>query len=428
VTWLLGDALAVLRKNMAMAREIEQGNDISEIAAKHKISPIASALEPNIAPKWWLESTFEKMRLTFAKGILLIYGITVMPTVFFLPFVLQTANTDFQLIYCATIVGCIEIFIILIPLRIVNTGLRKLSNKIRKGLSLRYVAPATLLRKEDLELFENLKKTDDNFRDSYIKPIIFKTFHFGYELSFKKRYQVAAGAICLGIYSSITFLRSALHSAPPTVLEFPTPLAAPEIAVAWTVYAFLVNGIAWFLVGMFAWSLFVVFAVILQTSSQTIEIRSFESIRELFRPITDLVLKTSFAVALLVTWACAFTIAIGMIPPAPIVREVTATSVEFMLAFMIPVIALSLFIPFFAIHKGMVRTRERALFIKRYKLEKLKESNLKDLDKRLKIQTHLINDYTLILENPEWMLGSSQLLQVFGTLFLPIIVFFLGQL
>jgi hypothetical protein len=428
VKWLLGDALVLLRTNRAMLTEIEQGKEISEVAGKHNVISDASNLEPSLAPKWWLEDAFRNMHLSFVQGVLLIYGLLVAPAVFFLPFVLQSAHVDFRLVYLATFVGSIEIFVILIPLSVVNRALRKLSGKIRENLGPRYVTPANLLKCQDLEVYENLKKTDDRFRILYVKPVLLKTLNLGYELSFRKRYQIAAGAIAWAIFVAISLLRSILHLAPPTVLEFPVSLASPMVALTWTIYAFFLNGLIWFLIGITAWSLFVVFLIVMQTSSQTIEIRSFEPIRERLRPITDLVLRTSFAVALLVAWACAFTLVLGMLPPAPLIREITVNSVACMLVTMIPIIGLSLFIPFMTIHKGMVGSRERALIIKRFKLEKLEGNLSADLDTRLKIQSHLISDYRLILENPEWPLGSSQILQVFGTFLLPIITFFVSRL
>lgn len=150
--------------------------------------------------------------------------------------------------------------------------------------------------------------------------------------------------------------------------------------------------------------------------------------RELFHPITSLVLKTSFALTTIVAWANPYILVWGVLPRDPLARQSAANFVEVALGILIPVIILSLVIPFLTIHKGMDESRHRALLIKQHKLEELRKNPLTDFDRNLKIQTHLIEDYRLILENSEWALSATQVLEVFGTILLPIITFLLSRL
>ena len=316
----------------------------------------------------------------------------------------------------SSVAATLTLYSLEVALNALYNGLKQLSEELNEKPRYRFRAPASLIKKEDLSVKENLQKLDESYQNLYVKPVIFKTLQLGYDLSFKKRYQLGAGAITVGIYTAVVLLTSTFHI---LILDFPTfwmPAATPEIATTWMIYAFFASATSWFLHGMLAWSLFLVFNIALQISAQPVEFRPYEPLKALFAPVTKLVLKTSSALALVVAWFSPYALFIGIIPPAPA------------LAILIPVIILSLLLPFFGIHKGMNRSRARALCLKQIKLEELKKKPLKSFDKNLKVQTHLMDDYESILENSEWALTASQILEAFGTILLPIITFFLSRL
>lgn len=227
-----------MRKNIRIAREIDEGQNITQVASKYNVKPVDFDFQPIIERKWWFESLFEKAHLSFAQGALLIYAILVMPAIFFLPFILQSAPREFQIGYFATYIGSMTVIVILIPLSIVNKGLRRLAKQINESIGAKFVAPVTLIKKEDLRSSEDLKILDENYRNLYIKPIIFKTLYFGYGLSYNKRYQIGSGAVGVGVFSIIFVLRYVLNILPSSVFNFWIPIAIPEIATAWMVYSF----------------------------------------------------------------------------------------------------------------------------------------------------------------------------------------------
>lgn len=175
------------------------------------------------------------------------------------------------------------------------------------------------------------------------------------------------------------------------------------------------------------WSLFVTFLITLQNSAQTISIRPFEPVRQFFQPTTRLVLWVSFALSAIVAWST-FSVVWSVLPSDPIVRQSTISFLEVEIAVLIPIIILSLVIPFLSIHRGMQSSCQRALCIKQHKLEELEENPLADFDRNLNIQTRLIEDYQLILANPHWSLTSSQIVEVVGTILLPMITFLVNLL
>jgi len=205
--WLFAKALALMKKNIDMDREIDDGKDIIEVARKHDVKSIDSDFQPVIERKWWLESLFEKFHLSFNQGTLLVYTIVVLPAVFFLPYILQSSPREFQIGYFASYIGAMTVLVVLIPLRIVHNGLSKLAKQINENIGARFVAPVTLIRKEDLSSSEDLRKLDMNYRILYVKPIVFKTLQFGYDLSFDKRYQIGAGIIASAISIVVLLLR-----------------------------------------------------------------------------------------------------------------------------------------------------------------------------------------------------------------------------
>jgi hypothetical protein len=181
------------------------------------------------------------------------------------------------------------------------------------------------------------------------------------------------------------------------------------------------------MVGMMAWSLFTTFLSNIQVAGNPLRVRPHESIKESFSPATDLMLATSFAVTLMVAWYSPFALVWSVLPSDALVRQAASTFVASTLVIMVPVIILSFTIPTLKIHKGMAKSRERVVLLKAHQLEKLKKKKGKlSLNRYLMIQRHLIQDYKDIQNNSTWLLNLRQLLQVIGSILLPIATFIIS--
>ena len=425
LTSLLSETLACMRKNLKMSRQINEGENIAQIAQKNKVDPIATELDPLTIPEWWLEESYKKVnnkrsKISYARRVFALYLILAIIPV---PFILGISDPiERQICFFAGFIGSMTVFVILFPLKAVNEELRKLIKNMNQSITGRLVSQCSLIGEEQLHSQVSLKKLDTQYRNLYIKPVVIKTIQSGIELSFSKRFQVFSGLVSSGIFSVIFSARYFFHVIPPSVFDFWTPTGTLEIKIAWLIYSFFACWILWFLVGMLAWSLFIVFMISLQISAQTMNVRPFESIRDVFYPVTNLILKTSFALTASVAWASPYILVWGLVPRATSVQSAINT-VEGILAVLIPVIVLSLIIPFLTIHTGMDRSRQRGLLIKQHRLETLRKNPKKDKLEHLRIQSHLIADYRFIVENSEWALSSTQLLEVLGTILLPILAF-----
>lgn len=415
-----------MRTNLQMRKEIEEGNEITQIADRYKIKPAENDFEPIKTCKWWLENLFKKAHLSFAKGAIVFFVILVLPTLIFVPYIIQS-SWETQIGSLLDCIGFLTVLVILVPLNLVNKGLRDMVKQVNESTHAKYVAPKNLITKESLRSSESLKKLDKDYQNQYIKPVVFKTLKSGYDLSFNKGYQIGSGVIAAAFFATLIFLKYGLKVLPNSILEFWKPPLVTEVATAWLAYQLFVDILTWFLIGMLVWSLFVTFLITLQISSQTISIRAFEPVRQFFQPTTRLVLWVSFALSAIVAWST-FSLVWGVLPSDPTVRQSTISFMEVALAVLIPIVILSLVIPFVSIHRGMQSSCQRALCIKQHKLEELRENPDPNFDRNLSIQTHLIEDYQLILANPYWPLTSSQIIEGIGTILLPIITFSLNLL
>jgi len=410
-----------MRTNLQMKKEIEEGNEITQIARKHNITPAENDFEPIITHKWWLENLFKKAHLSFAEGAIVFCAILVLPTLIFVPYIIQS-SWETQIGCLLDCVGFLTVLVILIPLNLVNKGLGDMVKQINESTHAKYVASKSLITKESLRSSESLKKLDKDYQNWYIKPVVFKTLKSGYDLSFNRRYQIGSGVIAAAIFATLILLKYGLGVFPNSFLEFWKPPLVTEVATAWLAYQLFVDILNWFLIGMLVWSLFVTFLITLQNSAQTISIRPFEPVRQFFQPTTRLVLWVSFALSAIVAWST-YSLVWSVLPSNPIVRQSTISFMEVALLVLIPIVILSLVVPFVSIHRGMQSSCQRALCIKQHKLEELEENPLPDFDRNLRIQTRLIEDYQLILANPQWSLTSFQIVEGIGTILLPMITF-----
>lgn len=232
MTSLLIKALSLMRTNLQMAKEIEEGNEITQIARKRNIKPAENDFEPIIAHKWWLENLFEKAHLSFAGGAIVFCAILVLPTFLFVPYIIQS-SWETQIGCLLDCVGFLTVLVILVPLNLVNKGLGDMVRQINESTHAKYVASKSLLTKESLRSCESLKKLDKDYQKWYIKPVVFKTIKSGYDLSFSKGYQIVSGAIAAGIFGTLIFLKYGLNVLPSSILEFWKPPIVTQVATAW---------------------------------------------------------------------------------------------------------------------------------------------------------------------------------------------------
>lgn len=426
LTSLLIKTLRFMKTNRQISKEIKEGKKLTEIALKHSTKPAKNRFEPIIVHEWWIETLFRRAKLSVGWGAFAVFVVLLLPTLVFVPYLIGSSS-ETLIGFALDCFGFLVVLVILIPLHFINKGLRDLIEKINEIMPTKYVAPKSLIAKDNRCSNESLKKLDKDYQDFYIKPVLLRSLRSGYDLSFSKTYQIGCGTIAAAAYASLILLKQVFGSLPNRLLEFWTPPFAAPAASFYSVYQLLVDIFTWFLIGMLVWSLFVTFLITLQNSAQTISIRPYEPVRQFFQPTTQLVLWMSFALSAIIAWST-YSLVWSVLPSNPAVRQSTINFMEIALTVLIPILILSLLVPFVSIHRGMQSSCERALCIKGHELEELKENPLSNFDRNLNIQTHLIGDYQLILAKPQWSLTSPQITEGIGTILLPIVIFLVGLL
>lgn len=419
---LLRQALSDRRRNIEIARRIQEGKGIRQIS----VTPVTDDVELELEPRWWLEKFFDKVHLSFSEGVLVIYALIEIPRLLLLPSIIGRAQEYFVIGYVSSFFGEMFIPIALLLIHSVYKGLVELKSHMNKvSRAKKFVAPLILVSEKELASKDSMADLDQEYRNRYIKPVMLKTLQHGLNLSFNRGYQLGSGAVAVSLFFLIMVMRFVINVIPPNVFMILEP-GVPEIAFAYIVVVFYILAVDWFLVGMLTWTLFVTFLLIIQASGNAIGIRPFESIKGYFEQATTLTLKTSFTVTFLVAWMSPFLLVWSVLPPDPLYRQAAAAFVGSLLILMIPIIILSFFLPILKIHKGMEESRKKALVIKRYQLEDIEKFRESNLDKYFMIRKHLIDDYKDIQRNPEWVLNITQTVEIAGTVFLPIITFLIS--
>lgn len=425
MTALLEECFAARSTNIKISREIAEGKEIEEISRKYKISPLNNfGLE--IERKWWLERLFERAHLSFFQGTLLIYALVEIPRIVLFPYFMFSGQQELQIIYLATYMGDLILILSLLINGALYKGVQKLTAEINENVETRYVSPISLIHEAELASNEKLEQLDKKYRDYYIKPVMCKTLQLGVKLAFSKRYQLGSGVIAAGLLLTLFALRDVFKVLPAGFYTFWEPI--PQIVWFQRLYTYFALSFLWFIIGMTTWTLFTVFMVTIQASGNPLRIRPFEHLKERFGGLTNLTLKTTLSITVLVGWFSPYMLVWTVFPRDPLIRQGVITFVESMLFIMIPIIVISFLVPILKIHRGMDESRERALLIKLNQLEQLKKKPLDNIDKHFKIQNHLTRDYTAIAGNSEWVLNNTQIIEIFVSVFLPILTFLLSQL
>lgn len=417
---LLRDALSQRAQNIRIAKNLEEGTlpeDFQETAE----------LRVN---KWWLDEFFSRHRLSFTQGIFLIYGILEVPKLLILLFVMGRSEGYFVNAFASTMLGDLVFPMALVLAYNVHKSLSSVATWTNENLkNNRIVATPTFIRK-NYALSETPRQPaelDKEYSNRYIKPVMLKTVQLGYDLSFDKKYQVGSGIIGSSLVLLIMYLRFVSSVLPPSAVFVVAEPGIPEIAGIYKVDVLFMMSVAWGMVGMMAWTLFTAFLLNIQVAGNPLGVRPYESIKESFSPVTDLMLATSFAVTLMVAWYSPFALVWSVLPSDALIRQAASTFVASILVIMVPVIILSFAIPTLKIHKGMAKSRERLALLKAHQLEELKKKRGRlNLNRYLMIQRHLIQDYKDIQSNSTWLLNVRQLLQVIGSILLPIVTFIIS--
>jgi hypothetical protein len=415
---MLRETLACRRRNIRITREVEESKSLEGI----KVDPIKDDIEIHLDSRWWLEKLFDRMRLSFVQGTLLIYGCVELVRFLLFPFVLG-APAYFLIPYTSALVGDMFIPISLLLVHSIYKGLVRLVDDINASLKAKkFVAPPVLLSEDVLALKDGVKNLDDQYRNRYIKPVMLVTLQKGLDLSFDRCYQLGCALVAVGTFGLLMFLVFVLRIVPPGILVILEP-GIPEIAFAYRLVFVYIVGSGWAIVGMVAWTLFTSWLITIQVSGNPIGMRPFEPIKEHFDSIMALMLRISFTVAFFVAWLSPLFLFWSVVPTDSLFHQSVVTFLLFILIVTTPIIILSIVFPVLKTHKGLCESRKRASVIKLHQLEDLKRKDKTNLRKYLTIQKHLIDDYRNIISNPEWVLSASQLVQIFSSIFLPILTF-----
>ena len=298
---------------------------------------------------------------------------------------------------------------------------KKVSEDLRDN---RFVAPRSLITEKELESVDEMEKLDTEYRNRYVKPIMMKTLQLGVKLPFDLSYQSGSGAFAAILYGFLMFLGYVVRILPEGMIRV-TDLGSQS--VTWTSMGITFYGIGmdWFIIGLSTWTLFTTLLCAIQASGNPLKVRPFELMKERFNPLSELILKMTITVTFVVAWASPFIMLWSILPPDPLSRQYAVYFTEVMLTILIPIIVASFVIPSFAVHKGLIRSRDRLLFIKDFELDAIKKIRESEPDKYIKIQQHLISDYKDIQSNSPWLFNFSQVLQLAVSVVLPIVSFWL---
>jgi hypothetical protein len=419
---------------------MEKGDDPSSLIEEYNINPNKNFFPIKFEEKWWLERIFHNKGLSFMSGLFILYLIVEIPRFAILPVILESGSWDIQAAYFSTYLGDLVLILSLILLKVVFDSQKKLCDHLNNTLNTRFTAPLSLIKKEAIieeNKFEKkersfkenyldplLEKIDRSFKENYLNPLMGKILQKGFDLSFNVKYQLGCGAIAAAIFLTIILLRYVFFLLPESVFSFWIPIEA--LVSYWTAYSIFFIALLWFVVGMLAWTLFVVFLTIIQICGTAISIRPFEALKDFFQPITSLALRLSFAITVIVSWFSPYMLVWTYFPSDPIQRQGATNFIIAVLFATIPIIILSLAIPIVKMHKGLNESRDKALYLKNLQLKQLQNHPIKNKNKHLQIENHLIEDYKNIQQKSEWALSSTQLIAVIGNIMLPIITFILS--
>lgn len=421
---LLRETLSQRKRNGQIASQIEDGKPLKEILPK----PIEHDVKLDLEPMWWLERFFLKHELSFTEGVFLIYLIKVVPSMLFLPLIVNHVDSRYLDAYVSSFFGDLFIPASLILINSIHKSLVRVKKTVNENLKEnRFVAPRTLINEKELKSSAALDELDKDYSNRYIKPVMLRTLQSGFNLSFDTNYQIGSGAITVAIYLFLMFLGFVVRILPETMTTV-TNLGSSALTTASMCLAFYGASLDWFIVGMLAWTLFITFMCSNQVSGNPIKVRPFELIKERFSAVSTLILRTSLTVTFVVAYASPFFLLWSILPPDPVSRQGALYFTEAVLIAMMPVIVLSLLIPNFAVNKGLARTRDRLLLLKGYQLEDIKKMRESKPHKYAKIQRHLILDYKDIQMNSVWLFDLRQVLQIVGSVLLPIVTFWLSVL
>ena len=421
---MLREALAQRSRNAKAAREIKEGKDLKKILP----DSIEGDRELQLDSRWWLEKFLDKHNLSFVQGVILIYALTEVPRLSFLLLMLGRTPESFVTPFISAFLGDMFIPFSLLFVHSIYKSLVKLKKHTNETLRRDgFVAPPVRITENELASPDSLIELDKEYRDRYIKPVIFRTFQKGLDLSFNKNYMLGSGISGASLFFLLMFFRFVLKVLPETFYVIGEP-GIPEIIVPYTVWSFSLMAFNWFIIGMVTWTLFVTFLISIQASGNTIRMRPFESIKEYFAPPTTLILKTSFTLTFLTAWLSPLFLIWSVLPADPMLRQGALVRVESILVIMIPVIILSFLMPMLKIHNGMTESRKRVLVLKKYQLDDLKRKHKSYTDRHFKIQAHLIQDYKDIQSKPVWLLNLPQMLELTGAVLLPIATFLISAI
>jgi len=419
---MLREALAQRTKNIRVSRKIGEGKDFREFLS----DTIESDVQLQLDSRWWLEKFFDKHNLSFVRGAILIYALMEVPRLFFLLLMLGRAHESFVTPFISTFLGDMFIPFALLLIHSIYKSLVKLKEHTNRTLRReQFVAPPISISERELTSSDSLAKLDRDYRNRYVKPVMLRTLQQGLELSFNKSYMLGFGIIAAGIFLLFWILRFVLELLPKILIVIAEP-GIPEITIPYLVWFFAMITFDWFIIGMVSWTLFLTFMISIQASGNAMKIRPFESTKKYFDPTTDLILKIAFTLTFLTTWFSPLILTWSVFPADPMVRQNALMFVESILVVMIPVIILSFLIPILKTHKGMSESRERVLILKKHQLEDIKKFRDTNPDRYLKIQAHLVQDYKDIQSKPVWLLNLPQMLELMGTVLLPIVTFLIS--
>jgi hypothetical protein len=416
---MLRDTIASRKQGVKAYRTLEETRDIGKINE----NAVEGQFQVELDSRWWLEKLLDKRGLSVPQGVLLIYGCLEAVRLLLFPFVLNKAPAYFLIPYTSALIGDLFVPVSLLLLHSIYKGMNRLVEDVNLYLRAnKFIAPPMFISEKVLNAKNGLEKLDEGYRNRFVKPLMLDTLQKAVGLSFNRAYQVGCALIAFGIFALAMFLTLVLNIIPPSLLSIVEP-GISEIALAYRLVFVYIVGFEWAIIGMVAWTLLTSWLVVIQIAGNPIGGRPFEPIKENYDSVTTLMMKISFTVAFFAAWLSPLFLYWTVVPTDPAIHQSIVALLLSVLFAMTPTIIVSIVFPIVKIHKGMDESRKRASMVKLHQLEDIKSMREADLKRYFLVQRHLIEDYKNIVSNPEWVLNASQIAQIVGSIFLPIITF-----
>lgn len=259
----------------------------------------------------------------------------------------------------------------------------------------------------------NFDEVEEKYQARYFRPILLRAVYDGFDLAFKRSYQLASGIIAILLAAIVGF----------SIGPLPPPLAPTWFQNAATGLFYFVFSVIMFMMGMFAWTFF----LILMTSAAiaavaVLDFRPEAGLRRLFSPLTDMILRNTTAYAMIIALIVPVLFLWAVVGPAS-ASDFNRSFARVVLLASSAIILLSFLIPTWFLHVSMRKSKERKLMLLEAAISKSEQSSDYLLSP---LHRYLERSIRLTGRLQAWPVHLGTLVNVIGVLILPFLTFILS--